>query len=254
MVFNSTVLFLSSLLAGLSVLLIPKLNINKFKVLLSFSGAYLFSITVIHILPELFHEAASMQLAGVYVLAGFFLQMILEFFSSGVEHGHIHLEPHKAGEHSHTHLPYSIFISLCVHSFLEGTLLTHPFHHHHHEVDGGHAHSLLLGLIMHKIPEAFALFSILVFGLKKRFTALALLVFYSLCSPLGLLTSDYMFHHLNIDESIFQILFALVAGNFLYISTTIFFETSPDHKFKISRLAVLILGALMAILAESVMG
>ncbi len=250
MTLNILVLLFSTLLAGLAVLLIPKLNIHRFKILLSFSGAYLFSITVIHILPELFHEATNLRLTGAYVLAGFFLQMILEYFSSGVEHGHIHLDHDHGHSHDHSHLPYSMFISLCLHSFLEGTLLMHPFHTHAHEG----AHTLLIGLVLHKIPESFALISILLFGLKKRYMAIFLLVIYSLCSPAGLLTSDLLFHQLKIDETIFQFLFAIVAGNFLYISTTIFFETSPDHKFKISRLAVLILAAVMAIVAEIVMG
>jgi len=251
MLFNSAVLLISTLLAGLAVLLIPKLNVQRFNILLSFSGAYLFSITVIHILPELFHEATDLRLTGVYVLAGFFLQMILEYFSSGVEHGHMHLDSHHGHGHSHnhSHLPYSMFISLCVHSFLEGTLLMHPFHTHAHEG----AQTLLIGLVLHKIPESFALISILVFGLKSRYLAVVLLIVYSLCSPLGLIGSDLLFHEMNVDARIFQFLFALVAGNFLYISTTIFFETSPDHKFKISRLLVLILAAVLAIVAEVLM-
>ncbi len=251
MIVNITVLLFSTLLAGLAVLLIPNLNTNRFKILLSFSGAYLFSITVIHILPELFHETTNLRLTGVYVLAGFFLQMILEYFSSGVEHGHIHLDhDHSHHGHTHSHLPYSMFISLCLHSFLEGTLLMHPFHTHEHEG----AYTLLIGLVLHKIPESFALISILLFGLNKRYKAILLLIIYSLCSPAGLLTSDLLFHELKVDETIFQFLFALVAGNFLYISTTIFFESSPDHKFKISRLAVLILAAIMAIIAEVALG
>jgi zinc and cadmium transporter len=250
MLLNSSILLVSTLLAGLAVLLIPKLNIQRFKIVLSFSGAYLFSITVIHILPELFHEAVDLRLTGVYVLAGFFLQMILEYFSSGVEHGHIHIDNHHGHEHNHSHLPYSMFISLCLHSFLEGTLLMHPFHTHTHEG----AHTLLLGLVMHKVPEAFALISILVYGLKNRYLAVVLLIIYSLCSPLGLVASDFLFHDRNVDARIFQFLFALVAGNFLYISTTIFFETSPDHKFKINRLLILILAAFMAIAAEVLMG
>ncbi|HSZ24775.1 MAG TPA: ZIP family metal transporter [Cytophagaceae bacterium] len=249
MTFNISVLLITTLLAGLAVLLIPKLNIHKFRMLLSFSGAYLFSITVIHILPELFHEAANMRLTGAYVLAGFFLQMILEYFSSGVEHGHIHLDHNHEHAH-HSHLPYSMFISLCLHSFLEGTLLMHPFHTHAHEG----SQTLLIGLVLHKIPESFALISILIFGLKNKYLAIALLIVYSLCSPAGLITSDLLFNELKFNETIFQFLFAIVAGNFLYISTTIFFETSPDHKFKISRLVLLILAAVMAIVAEVVMG
>jgi zinc transporter ZupT len=250
MILNISVLLITTLLAGLAVLLIPKLNVSKFNILLSFSGAYLFSITVIHILPELFHEATNLRLTGVYVLAGFFLQMILEYFSSGVEHGHLHLHHDADHKHTHSYLPYSMFISLCLHSFLEGTLLTHPFHNHPHEG----TQTLLIGLVLHKIPESFALISILIFGLKNRYVAFALLIVYSLCSPAGLIASNLLFHGLGLNETVFQFLFAIVAGNFLYISTTIFFETSPDHKFKISRLAVLILAAVMAILAEVVMG
>lgn len=252
MILTISILLISTLLAGLAVLMIPKLNIHKFNILLSFSGAYLFSITVIHILPEIFHESANLRLSGIYVLAGFFLQMILEFFSSGVEHGHIHLNQDHghAHKHTHSHLPYSVFISLCLHSFLEGTLLLHPFHTHEHEG----THTLLIGLVLHKIPESFALISILLVGLNNRFLAISLLVLYSLCSPAGLVLSDLMLHNFKVGDGIFEILFAVVAGNFLYISTTIFFETSPDHKFKISRLATLILAASMAILAEIFMG
>ncbi len=162
----------------------------------------------------------------------------------------MHLDHDHDHSHGHSHLPYSMFLALCFHSFLEGTLLMHPFHTHAHEG----AHTLLIGLVLHKIPESFALISILIFGLKKRYIAITLLVIYSLCSPAGLLMSDLMFHEMKIDETIFQFLFAIVAGNFLYISTTIFFESSPDHKFKINRLLVLILAAVMAIVAEVIMG
>lgn len=246
MLLNIFILFVSALLAGLAVFFIPHLDVKRFKVILSFSGAYLFSITVIHILPELFHETEDVRLAGIYVLAGFFLQMVLEYFSSGVEHGHIHTH-----DEDKKIVPYSLLVSLCVHAFLEGTLLVHPSHAHgHHEVQ-----PLLFGLVLHKIPEAFALMSVLFFRLeRKRYIAVILLILFSAASPAGMLLSDMLYTNENFSEELFPILFALVAGNFLYISTTIFFETSPNHKFKANRLGVSLLGALAAIVAEYYLG
>ncbi|MBX9850619.1 MAG: ZIP family metal transporter [Cytophagaceae bacterium] len=241
MILNVSILFLSALFAGLSVFLIPGLDIKRFKTILSFSGAYLFSITVIHILPEIFHETQEITEVGIYVLLGFFLQMVLEYFSSGVEHGHIHVH-----EEEKSLVPYSMLISLCVHAFLEGTLLVHPSDMHtHNEVK-----ALLFGLILHKIPEAFALMSVLVFRLGRKYSAFALLIIFSLATPLGMVLSSLIYSNAIISGKIFVILFAVVAGNFLYISTTIFFETSPNHKFKANKLLVSALGAVAAIIAE----
>ena len=241
MILNVSILFLSALFAGLAVFLIPNLDIKRFKVVLSFSGAYLFSITVIHILPELFHESQNITEVGIYVLLGFFLQMVLEYFSSGVEHGHIHVH-----EEEKSMVPYSMLISLSVHAFLEGTLLVHPSDVHAHD----EVQPLLFGLILHKIPEAFALMSVLVFRLGRKYSAFALLIMFSLATPLGMGLSSIIYSNAIISGKIFVILFAVVAGNFLYISTTIFFETSPNHKFKANKLLVSALGAFAAIIAE----
>jgi zinc and cadmium transporter len=48
----------------------------------------------------------------------------------------------------------------------------------------------------------------------------------------------------------FLILFAIVSGNFLHISTTIYFESSPDHSFHRKKILISLLGAALAILIE----
>ena len=237
-------LFFTSFLAGIAVFVIPKFDQRRFKSVLSFSGAYLFSITVIHILPELFHEAKDIKLVGIYVLAGYFFQLILEYFSSGVEHGHMHFEQEQK-----SHIPYTIILSLCLHSFLEGTLLTHPSESHGTEDSA----TILYGLVLHKIPEAFALMSVIVFRLGKKAFALGLLLLYACCSPVGLMMSNYLYNNNILAKDIFTFIFALVAGNFLYISTTIFFESSPNHKFKARKLLVSLLGAALAVIVEYVL-
>ena len=49
-----------------------------------------------------------------------------------------------------------------------------------------------------------------------------------------------------------EIIFALVAGSFLHISTTIFFETSPNHKIDLRYWLIMSLGCLLAIYLEFV--
>ena len=60
-----------------------------FKLLLSFSGAYLLSVTVFELLPEVYAEA--IDGIGIFIMLGLLLQILLEFVSKGVEHGHLHV-------------------------------------------------------------------------------------------------------------------------------------------------------------------
>lgn len=227
------ILFLAAFLGGLSYWIIPKSN-QKLDFLLTFAGSYLFAITILHILPELFSEHHHHQNTALFVLLGFFLQQILEYFSAGIEHGHFH---QKNGVSNVKKI--SILIALSIHSLLEGTLLHHGAHEHHsHE-----SHSLLLGIILHKAPAAFALMITLGNMGKKSILLLAL---FSLASPLGLVISE----NLALSTTNMNLLFALVGGSFLHISTTIFVESSPNHHFQWNRIAVAISGALLAIIAE----
>ena len=49
-------LFGSSLLGGLGIFLFKKDNSNRLKLVLSFSGAYLFAITVLHLMPDVYSD------------------------------------------------------------------------------------------------------------------------------------------------------------------------------------------------------
>lgn len=245
MIFNLLFLFFSALLAGLSVFLIPKGKEFNFKLTLVFAGSYLFSITIIHILPELFLSDHAPGSIGIFILIGFFLQLLLEYFTSGVEHGHIHNT--SRSHHKHVHVsPVVLLIALCIHAFLEGTLLSHPSDlHHYNDVT-----ALLFGIILHKMPAAFALMAVLLYELNHKNKAIVYLLIFSLASPLGLLTSHFFNQNNLISEHSFIILYALVSGNFLHISTTIFFESSPEHKFNAKKLGISLFGALIAVLAN----
>lgn len=247
MIGNLLLLFLAAFTGGIAALKSASDSGKDIKQFLVFAGAFLFSITVIHILPELFISSTDNLKIGILVLAGFFLQQILEFFSSGAEHGHVHIHDKK---HHHNYMSAILVLSsLSIHAFLEGALLAHPSDIHlRHD-----AKALLTGIALHKIPAAFALVSILICYLPSRKPAIVYLVIFSLASPVGLLISDYLFENSYLDGEIFVMLFAIVSGSFLHISTTIVFESSPKHGFNAQRLVLSLLGAGAAIVAEQML-
>lgn len=244
------VLFITPLLSGLLVYLIPGGRTKSFRLLLVFAGAYLFGITVVHILPELYRGNGEVELIGLFVLCGFFLQQILEHFTSGVEHGHIHTHEH-AHDHYHAHSHHQIsalvlLMALCVHAFLEGAMLAQPttpgFQYD--------VNAVLLGIALHRAPAAFALMTVLSVQLHSRNRAIPYLIVFSVAAPIGLLISTYLVETEILSQSGLILLYALVSGNFLHISTTIVFESSPEHHFNARKLTVAILGALVAVAVE----
>jgi len=238
MALKLSVLFLTPLLSGLLIYLVKNFKSANFKLLLVFAGAYLFGITVVHILPELYRENERVELIGLFVLIGFFVQQVIEFLSSGIEHGHIHTHEH------HGRSAIVLLLALCVHAFLEGGMLV--------ETPGGHydSNTVLLGIALHRAPAAFALMTVLVAQLHSRMRALPYLVGFSLAAPIGLLLSTYFVHTETLSETGLIFLYALVCGNFLHISTTIVFESSPEHRFNAKKLAVAVFGALAAVFVE----
>jgi zinc transporter ZupT len=258
MLLKLSVLFLTPLASGLLIYLVTNFRSVNFKLLLVFAGAYLFGITVVHILPELYRENQEVELIGLFVLIGFFLQQVLEYFSSGVEHGHIHTHSHD--DHGHHHRDHDhhhgrggkqqaafvLLLALCVHAFLEGGMLAEP--------PDGMSHydlnAILLGIALHRAPAAFALMTVLASQLHSRTKAIPHLIAFSLAAPFGLLLSTYFVQTETMSAQGLIFLYALVCGNFLHISTTIVFESSPEHRFNARKLAVAIVGALAAVAVE----
>ena len=181
------------------------------------------------------------------MLAGFFLQQLLEYFTSGVEHGHIHTSDTHVHDHSHQSISALVLLfALCVHAFLEGGMLAQPL------ATGPiyDENAILLGIALHRAPAAFALMTVLAHQLHSRNRALPHLIGFSFAAPAGLLLSTYLTNHEVLTTTSLMYLYALVCGNFLHISTTIVFESSPGHRFNARKMAVAIVGALVAVAVE----
>ena len=253
MIIAITILFLTVLLSGWLVRFLPKDKPYFLKILLAFSGAYLFSITILHILPDVLLSTDDPHEVGYYILAGFFLQLLLELFSEGIEHGHVHKHAH---DQNSGYVPFMLLFSLIMHSFLEGSILVEGGHGAAHGHDHGHEHlpllgdnfySVLVGIALHHIPAAVALMSVLMFRLNSFKKAFPYLFLFAIASPLGILFSNYVILEQLQNTNLFMILSGLVAGNFLHISTTILFETSPDHQFHKNKIIATVAGTLLAL-------
>ncbi|MBK8493409.1 MAG: ZIP family metal transporter [Saprospirales bacterium] len=236
--FEYSILILIVVAGGGLSFLFKRLPANGLRIFLSFSGAYLLGISFLHLLPGVYAQQEIEP--GYWVLLGFFIQLMLEQLSGGVEHGHIHAHNKAPWNYA-----FAVMAGLCLHAFLEGMpLAEYAQYYLQHR---GHSHNsdhLLFGIILHKAPAAFALGLLLQWSGFRSWTVWGCLVFFSLMSPAGaLLASSF---HLGAKEE--QILISLVIGSFLHISTTILFEADGSHKHRISFLK---LGAILAGVALS---
>jgi zinc transporter ZupT len=212
------ILFIITFAGGSIPLWFKGLNDKRMHLLLAFSGSFLLSITFLHLLPETFTELGNT--AGLYILLGFFLQLILQRFTHGLEHGHVHVH---ADDHGHNHVPLlSILLGLTIHAFMEGLPLGFNYQMQATEP------SLYMAVAAHKLPEAMLVTS-LVASTKTKKSAILLLLIFSMITPLaGIIASQLGVSYLAMSKTII-VLIPIVAGAFIHIATTIFFESGTKH-------------------------
>lgn len=213
---------LLSVLLGFSIALWLKPKDKKnLKLLLAFSGSFLLSLTVMHLLPEVY-ESGNPKV-GIFIMVGILFQIILEFFSKGAEHGHVH------GHDKMTQMPWLLFISLCIHALLEGFPV-------------GHHHDLAIGIAIHHFPIAIILTTFFLHAQLNKTALFLFMITFAIMTPLGTLVSD-TFPILN---DYYTEITAVVIGILFHISSTIIFESSEGHKFNIAKISMIVLGIVLA--------
>jgi zinc transporter ZupT len=213
---------LLSVLIGYLIALQLKPQAKKnLKLLLAFSGSFLLSLTVMHLLPDVYESKN--KSVGLFIMCGILFQIILEFFSKGAEHGHVH------GHDKISQMPWLLFISLCVHAFLEGFPV-------------GHHHDLAFGIAVHHLPIAIILTTFFINAELNKLALFFFMLMFAIMTPLGTFVSN---NFPMINEYYTQIT-ALVIGILFHISSTIIFESSEGHKFNIAKVSMIILGIVLA--------
>ncbi|MDA8591615.1 ZIP family metal transporter [Flavobacteriaceae bacterium] len=200
-------------------------KIFNLKLLLTFSGAFLLSTTVFELLPDVY-ENLNAKYTGVFILSGIVLQIILEFFSKGAEHGHLH--HHGKSE---DRFPWLLFLSLGIHSFLEGFPISA------HE-------TIVYGVFIHKIPVAILIASYLLSSSISKIKVFLFLVAFALLTPFGTLISEIVV----LSNKLFYSINALVVGMFFHIATIILFEADEGHQFNVSKIAAIVFAVFIAFL------
>ena len=236
-------LFVITVISGYLSLFVKPGKILQQKLLLAFTGAYLFGIAILSLLPEIFEHKSSYS--GIFIILGFMFQLVLEFFSEGIEHGHQHLH---SNQHHHNHknnIPLGLMLGLCTHALLEGLPILKFSSTGEPEV----ILAMLFGISVHNIPISLTLVQVLQeCGIKQNKIWLMLFVF-ALFTPLGLGLSYFFNEYLSgISPQIHTYLLSIVVGIFLHISTTILFETSESHRFNLQKFGVIQLGMLFSLL------
>ena len=232
-------LLLSSIALGAVTVFGFKLyDARHIKLLNAFTGAYLLSLTFLHLLPELYHSeladaghgAHVAMVIGGFMLAGFFIQIALDVISMGVEHGHSHALPGK--------MPFGVVTGLCLHAFVEAMALGED-HDHQASVS---RRMFLVSIVVHNYPVAIALLGMLLQSGMKRGRAIGVLLLFAAMAPLGMFVSS----HTGLANYSRELM-AIVIGIFMHISTTILFEASDVHRFNFAKLAAILFGTALGV-------
>ncbi len=269
-------ILLSSIVLGVVTVFAFRLHEPRHvKVLNSFTGAFLLSLTLLHLLPELYHDhghghapAPAMAEAHLYD----------HDHPSDHEHDHAAETAGKAGangrdmeryalilgalmlggffvqlaldfismgiehghsHHLHGHAPYGVVAGLCIHAFVEALALGNPLTTHNPES----RQLLLLSIVVHNYPVAIALLGMLLHWGMSRGKSLGVIALFAAMAPIGMFLSGH-FEWLA-DHS--RELMAIVIGIFMHISTTILFESGEAHKIHKGKLLAIIVGTALGV-------
>ncbi len=214
-------LFLSVAVGYIIALLLNVKHVKSLSIFLAFSGAFLLAVTIFELFPEVYQNPT--KEIGIFIIAGILLQIFLEMFSQGAEHGHVHIHSDKKS------FPWLLFVSLSIHALLEGFPISED-------------NNLLIGVMVHKVPIALILSLFFIEANYKKTTIISFLFLFALMTPLGNWVSQNM---VFTPEQKLQIT-AVTIGVFLHVSTTILFESSKNHKFNISKMTAVIFAILIA--------
>ena len=214
----------------------------------------------LHLVPEAFSYSS---IAGTFVLIGFLAQILLEYLSKGLEHGHVHLN--DSSKHlASTVMPWAAIVSLCIHALLESMPLSegasavdvaHQVRsmgslHVHVHADTAIGSALFMGLALHKLPVALVLMGLIKSTGATKISRWCLLTLFGIMPGLGMYLYDTIIHSgVSIPGGVSAFMSAthgLVIGILLHVSTTVIFETGEGHALNYKKLIATLLGLSIA--------
>jgi zinc and cadmium transporter len=193
------------LIAGF-VPLFLKWRSHHFDVFLSFGAGVLLSAAFIHMFPLAVQGLG--ERAGVFVLVGFLIILVVEKFTMAHACGEEACPNHQVG--------VSALFGLSVHSILTGIAVGAGLKFSSASV----AFATFAAVIVHKVPETLALVALLIAGGWSRKSAMFALILFSLMSPLGIMINFSPLVTGGLDGGFSAMMLAASTGTFLYIASS----------------------------------
>jgi zinc and cadmium transporter len=200
-------IILCSLAGGTARLLLPGRPADSQLVPVSLAGGILLGVAFFHMIPSIAPLLG--QSLGWPLVGGFSVIAILEHFLI------VHPHPEHPAEHGqvrHVHVGAAAAIGISFHSMLDGLAVAASY---------GHAKLgsvVLVAVIAHKIPEAFALTTLLLLDHWQPGATMVWLLAYSLTTPLGVTLFFDLLRHAN--SFFIAAAVAFSAGTFLAIAAS----------------------------------
>jgi zinc and cadmium transporter len=189
-------------LAGGAAPLLWSWSRGKLTLLVSAGAGVLLGAALIHMLP-LTTESLGRS-AGLPILAGFLAIFVLEQFFMVDPCDEVGCEVHSFG--------FAAFLGITFHSFVDGIAVGSSL------IVPKLAPPVLLAIVVHKIPAAFSLCSILLLAGYSRERALRHICGFSTATPIGAVLS-YLFMR-DLSQEVIAIAIGVSAGSFLAIATS----------------------------------
>lgn len=201
-----SLLFLVTLVSGWLPILTQKKN-PKLDLLISFCSGAMIAMSFVHMLPLSFETLG--EKSGYYILVGFLFVYLMEkfFMVHPCQEEHCHAQAH--------HLGLSALAGLSVHGIISGlsvgvALVSIPTF--------SEGFPIIFAFILHKIPEAFILSSLLMQSRFSERNKYLLIFAFSTIAPIGILISDFSLHH--IFTTGLNSLLGVSTGTFVYIASS----------------------------------
>ncbi len=183
--------------------------------LLTLSGGFLLAVTLSEMLPESYVSMGKQ--AAFWVVVGWLIQIVIESFSQGFEHGHA---AHFTDQNRRI-----VITALFVHAIFDGIpARSHPY--------------FLYAVLLHKIPISFMLVGLLMRERVSKMQLFLSLGVFAAAAPLGAYL-DTLYWFVKNQRAIL----ATASGAFLQISATILLEsTGKHHQIKRVKAIALLIG------------
>jgi zinc transporter ZupT len=186
-----------------------KVNQKLLHLLIALGAGTMFSVSLVHILPETLEETHY----SIYAfIIGFLIIYLLEEILTPHSHDHHHHDHSHEDPHEHyNHVVTVAWIAIFIHTLFDGLSIRAGF-----AMDKTLGLNILSWVAIHQIPVSLSVASMLRESLFTRRTQILLVILFGLAASLGFVVSTPLISHFS--PALVACASALAGGSLLYVS------------------------------------